>query len=197
MTVTTYTSNGSGGGAGFSLPSTTGNAGKLLTNDGAGNASWGGSYTLISSTSMVGSTTFTLSNIPQTYKHLYISVLNFGCGTANPLQWTFAGDTGSNYFWTYLQNAAGTTSNNNWGTPTTTMGTGNGWNGPTSKMEIMINDYATTDGFKTVKAQWIDGGYNYNGNGYGTWRNTLPVTSITMAQGYTITSGTMRIYGVN
>lgn len=57
------------------VPSQTGNSGKYLTTDGT-NSSWGtisaGGLTLISSTAMSGSSSITLSSIPQTYVNLLL-----------------------------------------------------------------------------------------------------------------------------
>jgi hypothetical protein len=56
----------------FTLPNQSGNSGKVLTSDGA-SASWGSpAVTLIGNYSATTGTTFSISSIPQIYKHLRI-----------------------------------------------------------------------------------------------------------------------------
>jgi hypothetical protein len=68
-----------------------------------------GGMTLISTTSMTGSTTITLSSIPSTYVNLLVLIKGFNPGQSNQtFTMRFANDTGSSY-WQGAHNAQDTT----------------------------------------------------------------------------------------
>lgn len=83
------------------LPSQTGNSGKYLTTDGSAK-SWGtvsaGGMTLISTTSLTGSSSITIGSIPQTYNNLQLVIKNYkGDADGGYVHLRINADTGTRY----------------------------------------------------------------------------------------------------
>lgn len=183
------------------VPSQTGNSGKYLTTDGT-NSSWGtisaGGMTLISSTAMSGSSSITLSSIPQTYKDIIVLINNTTFNTSAS-EVTMLINNG--------YSAAGTGRFRNL--------TGNFQNdvikftlaNNTSNVDnqnhyCLIKNYASTTAFKPFEfsGSAADTGGSIGGSlGGGAARTTSAVTSlvITNAHSLTFNAGTILLYGVN
>jgi len=185
-----------------------GTSGQVLTvNSGATAPEWttlsSGGMTLIATTNMSGSSV-TVSSIPATYKHIMIVFRKvFMNSNDYPIQFTFNGDTGSNYTWRGLRAYNGTVD------PTGQKGT---LFEPSSKTRNAADDnlnlfgtfnmynYALTvpKGFDT-NLFWADSGGT---TGYtsiaGNYYNSSAISSITViASGNSFSGGTMYTYGVS
>jgi hypothetical protein len=135
--------------------------------------------TLLSS----ASASITLSNIPNTYKHLQIRVMALTAASGKVMVMRFNTDSGTNYTWHYL-NGQGTTASAGNQTGNTyarffaqNIGT-NTTNPSVSVIDIL--DYANTSKYKTIRS--LSGSDN-NGSGEvalesSLWLNTANITSV-------------------
>jgi len=170
-----------------------GSTGQILTVAG-GVPTWaapagGGGMTLLSTTSISGTTT-TISSISGSYKDLILIINKVTCGTAVSLRVLGNGSTADTLTGGYAYTGGGFNYNS---------GPINGTNGfYTATMSLRIHNYASTTDHKI-------GGYNFNsdidGRTMGTWfynANTA-ITSIGISQnaGVSLTGGTALLYGVN
>lgn len=163
------------------------------------------SFESIATLTATGSTmSVTFSNIPSSYKHLQIRVLerNVASGNSDSNFLRFNGDTGSNYSRHYLYgdgSAAGSSGIASRTSILTTLFCSDSTSIPTVSI-IDIHDYASTTKNKTIRSF---GGYDKNGSGYitlssGVWLSTSAVTSITLlkeAVNYTADS-VFALYGI-
>lgn len=165
---------------------------------------WGaaGGMTLISTTTL-GSTTTTISSIPQTYKHLYVEML--GCrdyinGNAISMQW--GGETSANYMYAYRKTEGTTASDVNGMSaisvpfPVFTVGN-NGY------VNLLFMDYANTTDSKyrtcQMSASYISAVAPTYGIFYGvsSMRIATTINSLTFFISSGTLAGTVKIYGVN
>ena len=172
------------------------------------------SYESIATATPAGSSTFTWSSIPTTYKHLQIRCIARTTDAAVDTyygQIRFNGDTGTNYWGHMLTgNGASATGNFNssanskllWGYTIPTAGDGGTFSGGV----IDILDYQDTNKYKTMRAL---SGYDTNGTQNdtyvkggivqlcsGVWNNTVAVTSITIIGGTFSTGTQFALYGI-
>ena len=184
------------------LPSQTGNSGKYLTTDGT-DASWGaiagGSMTLLSTTSLSGSST-TVSSISGSYKDLLIRLI--GARTSNVAAGAVFiranGNTGGNYDYNSFScigamntSTGQTTYNPDVVVPTTANN---------NFVEISIPNYANASTLKFFNSLSTN---ETNNNVRVSFLKinglTAAITSITFLEGdgKTFNGGTIEIYGVN
>jgi hypothetical protein len=191
-----------------------GTAGQVLqVNSGATAPEWAtfssGGMTLISTTTFNNTVaTYTLSSIPQTYKHLLL--VGSGLQSANAgddsLFWRFNGDTGTNYLTTAISypNSALTsvaaesaqlfnqTNSPLAATGDTSIRFGN--------FVLDIYNYSATQ-YKSIA--YVNGSRNNGGyyfyTGRGHWNNTAAITSITFTSNQTanLKAGIVQLYGVS
>jgi hypothetical protein len=178
----------------------TGTNGQYLTTNGTTN-SWGsiaaGSLTLLSTTSLSGTTT-TISSISQSYKTLYILVNNFFGSAALRFQLRPNGQNGnammSGVYGTATPATATTTniqSENNSGTVT---------NSTSGNFSVIINNYTQTTHKPVQFYGQSDKSQNYLGQNFaGASLAGAAITSIeiTSVAGSATLNGTAYIYGVN
>jgi hypothetical protein len=168
-----------------------------------------GGMTLISTTTFNNTVaTYTLSSIPQTYKHLLL--VGSGLQSANAgddsLFWRFNGDTGTNYLTTAISypNSALTsvaaesaqlfnqTNSPLAATGDTSIRFGN--------FVLDIYNYSATQ-YKSIA--YVNGSRNNGGyyfyTGRGHWNNTAAITSITFTSNQTanLKAGIVQLYGVS
>jgi len=187
-----------------------GTTGQILTVAG-GVPTWaapaaGGGLTLLSTTSLSGSASTTVSSISQSYKNLHIYVKNFYPATASLINMRLNGQTGSIYNYTY--DDAGTNTFNDAMVNSIrnasllyngTAGYGDGT--IAANATLIINDYTDTASTKTF--QWFGGGVwspitNITAwDGGGVYMGNSAITSVTTFMGSNFSSGTMYIYGEN
>jgi len=185
------------------VPSQTGNSGKYLTTDGT-TSSWGtisaGSMTLLSTTSMSGVSTVTISSISQSYNHLQILIEDLTMTTNDKnIALRFNSDTGSNYMATFDN-----TNTNSFATYggfySATPGTNDGNN-----VVLDIPFYTNTTNAKMAKQTYL--GISTTGAGYWRltneyaigWKGKAAISSITIynfTDSTTFSSGSIKIYGV-
>ena len=184
-----------------------GTAGQVLTvNAGATAPSWataagGGGWTLLSTTTLSGTST-TVSSISGSYKNLVLMVKNGSNSTGDTLYYRFNGDTGNNYYYSGTRNDGGTqsiinTNANNW------IGTIYQNNsGATNLMQSVTTLYRYTDTdvvyFESRCYSGITSGTarqltNLNG----IYDNSAAITSVTVTSASGNFSGTLYIYGAN
>jgi len=190
----------------YVVPSTSGNSGKYLTNDGS-TPSWAtlptsGSMTLLSTTTLSGATT-TISSIDQNYRNLYVVVTGAYVGTGGyQLNCYVNGDTSSvhNYAGYYLNVGGGGVfsnfGNQNWpripisprNMPTTST--------VNDIYMLTFKEYASTGHYKMAEITGeVDTGYVFHQ--VVSKRNTAAISSITFTpNGTTFSGGTVKIYGV-
>ena len=159
----------------------------------------GGGYTLLSTTTLSGTST-TISDIDQTYKHLFMigNLISVTSGGEN-VGFRLNGDTGSNYKDTYFYFTSG---NHGAGSDTTAnpvlcgYNTTTGWDG-NSSFQTWIYRYTETEtkiiqniGHTSTSAESRTAKIGFN--------STSAITSITILTngGHTFSTGTVRIYGV-
>ena len=183
-----------------------GTAGQVLqVNSGATAPEWAtptaGGFTLLSTTNISGVTT-TVSSISQSFKHLYIEFANltWSTGTGFPVWATnlssvmtrkrfdessFATTSGiTNFSWTNAANGWDNTSTNNFNT-------------------LIIENYASTTTGKTFRHFGV---YKETAGStarlvmaHGAFQSNTAIDSISVSEenGYSLTAGTIKIYGVN
>jgi hypothetical protein len=166
----------------------------------------GGGYTLISTTALTSGTTVTLSSIPSTYKHLYLTWTGLYGNDSDSLGIRFNSDTGNNYD-SFVFGAS----------TTSTFFTALGNNDP----QIDLPNALTTDstdraGGSLFVTNYLDTtayGKLFNGFYYvrtptptnraatiiGAYNGTSAISSITFKTGGvdTFTDGELKLYGVN
>ena len=161
----------------------------------------GGGMTLINSGgTALTSTGVTISSIPGTHKHLYISVKNAYNSTIDSLYFRLNGDTGSNYTYTYSE-VRTTTFFGGGGTGTSFsivnyLGTSSGALNE-AFFDMWIPNYTDTNGV-FMNSRSI-GRSNYQvTNCNGIYANTAAITSVTIyPQSGTFSGGTAYVYGVS
>jgi hypothetical protein len=149
----------------------------------------GGSYDFIAiSTPGSGVSSVTFSSIPNTYKNLQLRVMTkIVSGAATNLGTRFNGDTGNNYSWHQLYAGDGSTNAGGGSSHPTSFNGHNYMNASTWSASIIdINDYASTNKYKTTKTF---GGADNNASGFlgiqgSHWRNTAAINSITIYDPY-------------
>jgi hypothetical protein len=145
----------------------------------------GGGMTLISTTTLSGSTT-TISSIPQTYKHLYLVYAPFG-GTGVGLRF----NTSTQYYGFSYSVIAGSTfidGSNGTGNDSFYM-YGNGMRGTT-----WIPNYAGSDSKTHQSISHFD---NKTILASGLWGDTVAITGLQFVASGTALSGKVYMYGVN
>ena len=133
-----------------------------------------------------GASSITFSAIPQTgYKHLQIrSIQSNSAGNYNG-QWTFNGDTASNYSWHQLNGDGSSASAS--ATPSTSWIGGSYMPASTSIFAGWVTDildYSSTSKAKTLRTL---GGYDANGSGYAIFRSGAWYNSSSAINSITIT----------
>jgi len=182
-----------------------GTAGQVLTvNSGATAPEWGSasSVTLISTTSMTGTNTITLSSIPQTYSYLYLLYSEvYSAGAFDNLQYRMNGDSGGNYDWAFIGTAG--TSGDFANTGSGTAGQlGSSSNSSTFANRasgiITIYNYAqnTNNVLCTSATRTNYGGTLKSSFGTIQYRNASAVTSFSIIASSNFTAGTLKLYGV-
>jgi len=161
----------------------------------------GSTYTPIQ-TQTVGSTvsSVTFSSIPSTYTDLIIVGNVLGNGSVS-INFTFNGDTGTNYSYTVLD-GSGTSATGNRQTNTTNIQFA-GWsynlNSTTNPSTMIANimNYSNPTTYKTalVRSMALGTPGNCVDAFVGTWRNTAVITSITI-NGSVVSGTTFSLYGI-
>jgi hypothetical protein len=164
-----------------------------------------GGYTLISTTALTSGTSVTLSSIPSTYKHLFLTYTGMYNSAGTDMAVRFNSDTGSNYsvndFGYYGASVFGT-------------GGGNGLSrivfsdafttdtSARSMGSLFISSYTSTN----TRAKLIQGMYTvYNGSqrqrvSQGYYSSSSAISSITLTTlggTATFTDGELKLYGVS
>jgi len=169
-----------------------------------------GGMTLISTTTFNNTaTSYTLSSIPQTYKHLMLigNGLQTSDTALDTLLYRFNGDSGGNYAQTGLIRSGG--SNLGFSAETNSQFFNSGFGvlsqtgDATSRLgnfALTIYDYTATSykGVLFVGGSFNGGSGNF-GTGRGLWNNTAAITSILFESNNTVNlkAGTVRLYGVS
>ena len=157
-----------------------------------------GSLTLLSTTSLAGSSSTTISSISQSYKSLQIFISNVVNNTLESgLLLRFNGDATGPYNYGHQKAASSTGGAStggsyiDWGHFSYSSGSGTG--------VINIPQYSLTSGTLQFTYSYGNTSLANYFTGYGTYPRTVGISSITFADdsGYTFTSGTVQIYGVN
>lgn len=159
----------------------------------------GGGYTLLSTTSMSGSSSVTVSSINGTYKHLYIiSQGAYQATSSSALTYTLNGSTACLQWRLSMSNTTLTTG----GTYEPTafdIGTLYSSSAKPLSLEIFIPRYADTSikKFHYVRTHTSSGGTWSAVWGNNAIDSTSAVTSFTISAGANFAGGTIWIYGVN
>ncbi len=182
-----------------------GTAGQVLTvNSGATAPEWASaaSITLISTTTLSGSATITLSSIPQTYTNLYLVYTGaFSAGATDNLQFRLNGDSGTNYDWNFTGSA---------GSSADLANAIQGTAGQLGSSTNLTNAYDKASGVIDIYnyAQATDpivcksaGRVNYGGTIKGSfgnlqYRNSAAITSFSIIASSSFSGGTIKLYGV-
>jgi hypothetical protein len=174
-----------------------GTSGQLLSVSG-GVPAWttfsGGGMTLLSTTTLSGSTT-TISSINQGYKDLRIRVVNAISSNISEIAGLrLNGDTGSNYAYeAYPGYSSAANTVIYYGLTSTS----SDWD-KTHSGEIVINRYTETEPKFISFFSYAYAGSYQSRIGVGRFNSTTAISSITLtAGGGTFSSGTVYIYGVN
>jgi hypothetical protein len=169
---------------------------------------WGtpaaGSMTLISTTTLSGSSQINLTSIPQTYTNLYLILKDTNGGAQDEAQIRLNNDSASNYSFSTVGAQGGT----NVVSPSTQANAariGSVYNLSTNwyfkgNFQISIPRYTETSGSQAVYAQFI----GYGGGGreaytsYISYNRSAGISQITLiALGANWSTGTAYLYGVN
>jgi hypothetical protein len=185
-----------------------GSTGQVLSVSG-GVPSWttlsSGGMTLLSTTSLSGQSTVTVSGIDQGYTNLYIFLKNFYAASGSTIAFRLNGNT-TGYNYTYTEHTFGSIAsygvqsgiivNNAQVFP----GTGSYVDGPASfNTSLIVYDYSRASSMKTF--HWFGGGIwnpstNWTAfNGGGTTMFNNAVTSVSAVMSSNFSTGTMYIYG--
>lgn len=193
------------------VPSQTGNSGKYLTTDGT-TSSWGtisaGGMTLLSTTTFNNTvSTYTLSSISGSYKHLFLTgtgLQSAGTGANLNISVRANGDTGSNYWWSWVANDVGSITAN--GTAATTeiqTGYPLARSGDTAirfgNWSMTITDYASSTLYKGFQANGgsAPAGSPSNYATIGGWNSTAAITSLTLFSVSNFKAGTIKLWGMS
>jgi hypothetical protein len=179
-----------------------GSTGDVLTVSG-GVPTWAapasGAFTLLSTTTLSGSTT-TISSIDQSYTDLYIMLLGAQesvSGNGMDMRWN---SVTSGYIYNFTDNRNGTVSQNASGStssiPIPPLSTQNA----SGSAFVTINNYTATTLYKSA---FFEGVFQYNGNpnygsyyGVGGYRTAGAINSLTIFTSSGTLVGTVKIYGV-
>ena len=185
----------------------------LAVNSGATAPEWktisSGGMTLISTTTFNNTTTnYTLSSIPQTYKHLLLigNGLQSSYAGTDTTFFRYNGDTTANYGMAIMSNVAaniqlaGDTGNDKmFNTTTTNMAADGDASSRFGNFTLNIYDYTDTS-YKAITyvSGCNNGNTSYTTSATGLWNNTAAITSIsfTSLRGSNLKAGTVRLYGV-
>jgi hypothetical protein len=168
-----------------------------------------GSYESIATATPAGSSTFTFSSIPSTYKHLQIRYTSRDARAIgiNSFNMTFNGDTGSNYMRGHILYGTGSAAGAS-ALSTSFTSIQAGYEAAASAAAntfgvgvIDILDYANTNKYKTSRTLC---GTDLNGSGEidfmsGLWMSTAAISSITFTTGTSAnwaTNSTFALYGI-
>jgi hypothetical protein len=154
-----------------------------------------------------GVSTITFSSIPSNYKHLQLRYQLIESNGYQEINGRFNGDTGSNYYWHYLEgNGSSASAASSGGTTTSFTIYSNNREGTVSTYPnvgiVDIHDYASTTKYKTVRTfSGADkNGTNPNGEVQlvsGLWSSTSAVNSLTIRCSVTWNAGsTFALYGM-
>jgi hypothetical protein len=183
-----------------------GSNGDILTVAG-GVPSWaapagGGGMTLISTTALSGTSTV-LSSIPQTYKHLFLTVTNVTGSSNDSMQWRFNGNSSNNYSmlghgeFNGAFNATGAINLNR-----IEFDDFISTNAMTGTANLYITQYTSTSATLKTVSGWqlnrYNDGRNRNIFWAGRYQQTSAISSITLQSNGVVTfTGTVELYGVN
>jgi hypothetical protein len=174
----------------------------------AGNAGYDPAATfLIQRINTSGVSTITFSSIPSNYKHLQLRYQLIESNGYQEINGRFNGDTGSNYYWHYLEgNGASASAASSGATTTSFTIYSNNREGTVPTYPnvgiVDIHDYASTTKYKTVRTfSGADkNGTNPNGEVQlvsGLWSSTSAVNSLTIRCSVTWNAGTtFALYGM-
>ena len=182
----------------------------ILFGNMASTAAWEGSLVAISTFTSVGSDSITFSNIPQTYKDLYVSIYGRSTITYAGSSGMFGGfnsDYGGNtrYSWTAMYgNGTSATSGRAtdqagmWGTGT--MPTDLNSAGMFGAITLHIPDYANTSKHKNVifrSAADLNGGTGSSDLSVVTWRSTAAINTLFLTPAGAFSAGSVvTLYGL-
>jgi hypothetical protein len=179
-----------------------GTTGQVLTVSG-GVPTWAtassGGMTLISTTTLTGASV-TLSSIPTTYKHLYMTVHDAYSAAASNFQFQMNGDTGANYSWGYVAVNGSTFAGNSTVGGTNIRATllSNAGGSFATELIIEIPNYTDTTGVQLLQTNGYWATNRSTINAAGVYHNrSAAITSLTIFTNSTFSSGTVRLYGVN
>jgi len=156
----------------------------------------GGSLTLLSTTTLSGTTT-SITSINGTYKNLYIEVENMNAASDFFSSFRLNGSSTLHYYnrsrsnstaFTGVQNSQFNYADNAFD------------NGTTNFLSLTVFNYASTTTLKTFSYQagWTDLGPSpYGSVGGGYFNSSSAITSFDVIADVSLTAGTVRIYGVN
>jgi hypothetical protein len=164
----------------------------------------GGGMTLLSTTTLSGGPTVTISSISGSYKNLFILVKNAYVATSdNELRFILNSDTGSNY----AQGSTGSVSGNNYGAKTTKfVMAGYVFNSNANldkTLTASINLYRYTDTncvmVDSTAFSWQQGGTAryYTQMNQGVYVGSAAITSIEFSSDVNFSGGTVYVYGVS
>jgi hypothetical protein len=184
-----------------------GTAGQVLTvNSGATAPEWttpsAGGITLISSTTMSGSATITLTSIPQTYTNLYLVYTGaYSAGAFDNLSFRMNTDSGTNYDWGFNGSAASGGDFAN-ATQSTSIALGSSSNSTNvyEKASGVIDIYNYTQStvpivtFSATRSFYS--GTAKSGSQQAQYRNSAAITSFSIIASSSFSGGTIKLYGV-
>jgi hypothetical protein len=184
-----------------------GTSGQVLTvNSGATAPEWttisSGGITLISSTTMSGSATITLSSIPQTYTNLYLVYTGaYSAGAFDNLGFRMNGDSGTNYDWGFNGSAASGGDFANAAQSTSiALGSSSSSTNVYDKASGVINIYnyaQSTVPIVTFSAtRTTYSGTAKSGSQQAQYRQAAAITSFSIIASSSFSGGTIKLYGV-
>jgi hypothetical protein len=183
-----------------------GTAGQVLkVNSGATAPEWGeasaGGYTLISTTSLTSGVSVTLSSIPSTFKHLFLTITGLTCSANDDIRIRFNGVSTTSYsVIDFNDSATGGAFNLN----RIALSDFASASADKSAGQVFISDYLDTTQYgKLIQLNYM--GKNTAGTrkdrfGHGYYQETAAISSIEFATGsgtVTFTTGTLKLYGVS
>jgi hypothetical protein len=177
-----------------------GSTGNVLTVAG-GVPTWaapaaGGGYTSIATGSLSG-TSVTISDISQSYKHLYLVVLNPVASSGRP-GLRINGDTGSNY--QYWRAEMDSTTPIATASPATVINPGGDITSAVNwTYTFFIENYSIADLYKPITVHWRKNVSSNATSGWAHHNSATAITSLTIVNtdAVSYTSGTYTLYGVN